>query len=224
MCAVPSLPAHPRLQPRDLANCLVGLKECRALWLQKIGLLRAVPSLPAHPRLQPRDLANHQIGLKECRALIDKCALRPHVYTRSLVAISPHICHGPAALSSSRHSVPASVHVPPARVGAPCPRGPVHPWPTDGQPTERGRLCTKTETKQQPKPSTTDQQKIQHAHAHATPRRLAHHCSNDNAHVQPMRCARGMPPEHLARALIPRRAGQRLHTHKQIAHAGRAPT
>ncbi len=25
MCAVPTLPAHPRLQPRDSANCQVGL-------------------------------------------------------------------------------------------------------------------------------------------------------------------------------------------------------
>ncbi len=186
-------------------------------------MMCAVPTLPAHPRLQPRDLAKCQVGPKRRRALIPLCAILPHILLRCRIDISPNRSE-PAAPSSSRHSAPASVHVPPAQVGAPCPRGPVHPWPTDGQPTERGRLCTKTETKQQPKPSTTNPQQIRHAYAHATSRRIAHNCSNDNAHVQPMPCACGMHPEHCARALIPRRAGYSRHTHGQIVHAGRAPT
>ena len=86
MCAVPALPAHPRLQPRDLANRQVGVKRCRALIARRCSVatsgekqlpirsarvtkplivsMCAVPSLPAHPRLQPRDSANRQVGLK----------------------------------------------------------------------------------------------------------------------------------------------------------------
>ena len=197
MCAVPSLPAHPRRQPRDLAESQVGLKKmpgplcyiaaalrnCLArmsqpqlaaqLHAQIACLVRCPPSPhPPAPATQP---SSSQVGPKTMPG--PEKTMQPRKLTAQTCANvacfvrCPPSPHAPApatqpgevpgrdkkmpgpwgCLSAARHpshsSVLVLVHVPPAQVGTPCPRGPVTRGRLTTSHTERSRLCTSTSTK-----------------------------------------------------------------------------
>ena len=131
----------PRLQPRDPQDSQVGLKQRRAQIKTCVARKDARAWCGAHPprttRLQPRGPANSRTGPKTMPG--------------------PWSCRS-AAHRPSRDPVSKSVHVPPAQVGTPCPRGPVTRGRLTANHTERGRLCTSTKTEPQNKQHTTNQQ------------------------------------------------------------------
>ena len=97
----------------------------------------AAPALSASPGSSHAVQLTAGPGQKQCRALggCQSAAHRP-----------------------SRDPVSVSVHVPPAQVGTPCPRGPVTRGRLTTNHTERGRSCTSTKTEPQNKQHTTNQQ------------------------------------------------------------------
>ena len=109
----------------------------RRSWHAMSSVLGAAPTLSAPPGSSHAVQPTAGPGQKQCRAL-GGCRSAAH--------------------RPSRDPVSVSVHVPPAQVGTPCPRGPVTRGRLTANHTERGRLCTSTKTEPQNKQHTTNQQ------------------------------------------------------------------
>ena len=156
LCAVPTLPAHPRLQPTTWPSAKSGYEmmpgpvtvQMRTRVAQVVAppvarenacSVRCPPS-PHNPGASHATWPNAKSGQRRCRAL-------RRMSVRSARSVAP------IRFSFSARSACSG--------GRPLPKGAGYPWPTDlaasQQPTERGRLCTSTSTDRQNKPSTTNQ-------------------------------------------------------------------